>query len=202
MGNRGLAEAINSIVSDMKQNQSGSMDETFYIDVEEILDNHGAIMAYRDIVDRKKGFGSMAKVYTMLVHPVIAELFNEAVNCDDDGMADNLREMVNTRTNDAVGDFIYDSITNKIREYIECNNRLMDVGTETIAVFAISMLELLVSHVRNYALDFRDRIAEEELDDMPGYVLLNPKASAGLEPDVNNPTMLRITITYTWVNLA
>ena len=202
MGNRSLANSLRDVMNEVRQQQSGSLDETIYIDVDDILNNFGQTLVYRDIIDRKRGFGSMAKVYTMLVHPVITELFNDAVNCEDDALEENLREMVNTHNNDKVADFIYDSVTSKLREYLERNNNMMEVRTESVVVFAISMIDILVSHIRNYALDFRDRIRKEGKDSFPGYVLLNSACSAHLEPDQSFPSMLSITVTYTWVNLA
>lgn len=196
-----LANSINEIIQDLQSNPGTSVDEKIYIDIEDILDNFGEIFVYADIVSRKHGFGSLARVYTVLVHPVIVDLFNDAVNGDDDAMEENLREMVNVRSNDSVADFVYDSLEARIMEYVSNpNNRHITVATGHVIRLAISMVELLVGHIRSIALDFRDRV-RDQLGDGSGYVMLETTTTASLEPPTETPTLLSVIITYRWISV-
>ena len=73
--------------TDQERNQSNIADtasETVVIDIDEIMDIFGAPMVYHEIVSKSKGLGSLSFIYTRLVHPVIAALFNSGVSEDQE----------------------------------------------------------------------------------------------------------------------
>ena len=73
--------------ADQERNQSNIADtasETVVIDIDEIMDIFGAPMVYHEIVSKSKGLGSLSFIYTRLVHPVIAALFNSGVSEDQE----------------------------------------------------------------------------------------------------------------------
>lgn len=201
MSNRELANGINDIIKDLREGITMSTEQKIFIDIDDILDNFGEIFVYRDIVARKGGFGSLSKVYTALVHPVIAALFNDAVECNNTDMQENLREIVNFRRNDDVGNFVYDSLQQKIFEYVNNpNNGHITVSTNSVLRFATSIIELLTGHIRDIALEFRDQVREQGVEDDTGYIMLCPQCTTTLLPATDTPTMLSIILSYSWVN--
>lgn len=187
--------------ADQERNQSNIADtasETVVIDIDEIMDIFGAPMVYHEIVSKSKGLGSLSFIYTRLVHPVIAALFNSGVSEDQEETEKFLKRLAYTRTDDDIGNFIYDNLENRIWELAQTENNMINIRTKELMRLCISVAELMTVRIRDYALDFNRTVPP--LGNVKAAIQIDQRCTALVVPN-DNPDSLVITLHYGWVYL-
>lgn len=198
-----IQDIVDRILDDVDQetNESAIADtasEVVVIDIDEIIDIFGAPMVYHEIVSKSKGLGSLSFIYTRLAHPVIAALFNSGVNDDQEETEKFLRRLAYTRTDEEIGNYIYDNLEARIWELAQTEDNMKNIRTKELMRLCISIVELIVVRIRDYALDFNRTVPP--LGDVKAAIQIDQRCTAFVVPE-ENPDSLAITLTYGWVYL-
>ena len=172
------------------------MQESIAIDVDEIHDKFGMPYVYKDIVNREYGLGSLSKIYTMIVHPVLSALFNEAADADERNVKEFFRRLSNLRRDEQLGNLVHDQLENRIWEAVNNSSHIVQAKNQDILILCICMVELLIPQIRDYALDFAKRQGIPLGAD--AYIQIGQHCTAELVPK-NNPDSLIIHLNYGWV---
>ena len=172
--------------------------EVVVIDIDEILDIFGAPMVYHEIVSKSKGLGSLSFIYTRLAHPVIAALFNSGVSEDQEQTEKFLRRLAYTRTDDDIGNYIYDNLEARIWELSQVEDNMVNIRTKELMRLCISIVELVVVRIRDYALEFNKTVPP--LGNVKAAIQIDQRCTAFAVPE-ENPDSLVITLNYGWVYL-
>lgn len=198
-----IQDIVDRILDDSDQGQketaiADTASEVVVIDIDEILDIFGAPMVYHEIVSKSKGLGSLSFIYTRLTHPVIAALFNSGVSDDQEETEKFLRRLAYTRTDDDIGNYIYDNLEARIWELAQTEDNMVNIKTKELMRLCISIVELIVVRIRDYALEFNRTVPP--LGNVKAAIQIDQRCSALVVPQ-DNPDSLVITLNYGWVYL-
>lgn len=198
-----IQDIVDRILDDSDQGQketaiADTASEVVVIDIDEILDIFGAPMVYHEIVSKSKGLGSLSFIYTRLAHPVIAALFNSGVSDDQEDTEKFLRRLAYTRTDDDIGNYIYDNLEARIWELAQTEDNMVNIKTKELMRLCISIVELIVVRIRDYALEFNRTVPP--LGNVKAAIQIDQRCSALVVPQ-DNPDSLVITLNYGWVYL-
>ena len=198
-----IQDIVDRILDDSDQGQketaiADTASEVVVIDIDEILDIFGAPMVYHEIVSKSKGLGSLSFIYTRLAHPVIAALFNSGVSDDQEDTERFLRRLAYTRTDDDIGNYIYDNLEARIWELAQTEDNMVNIKTKELMRLCISIVELIVVRIRDYALEFNRTVPP--LGNVKAAIQIDQRCSALVVPQ-DNPDSLVITLNYGWVYL-
>ena len=198
-----IQDIVDRILDDSDQGQketaiADTASEVVVIDIDEILDIFGAPMVYHEIVSKSKGLGSLSFIYTRLAHPVIAALFNSGVSDDQEDTERFLRRLAYTRTDDDIGNYIYDNLEARIWELAQTEDNMVNIKTKELMRLCISIVELIIVRIRDYALEFNRTVPP--LGNVKAAIQIDQRCSALVVPQ-DNPDSLVITLNYGWVYL-
>lgn len=198
-----IKDIVDRILDDtgQEQNESAIADtasEVVVIDIDEVIDIFGAPMVYHEIVSKSKGLGSLSFIYTRLAHPVIAALFNSGVTDNQEETEKFLRRLAYTRTDDEIGNYIYDNLEARIWEMAQTEDNMVNIKTKELMRLCISIVELIIVRIRDYALDFNKTVPP--LGNVKAAIQIDQRCTAFVVPE-NNPDSLVITLNYGWVYL-
>ena len=198
-----IQDIVDRILDDVDQEQkeitiADTASEVVAIDIDEVLDIFGAPMVYHEIVSKSKGLGSLSFIYTRLAHPVIAALFNSGVSDDHEETEKFLKRLAYTRTDDEIGNYIYDNLEARIWELSQTDDNMVNIKTKELMRLCISIVELIVVRIRDYALDFNRTVPP--LGNVKAAIQIDQRCTAFVVPE-ENPDSLVITLNYGWVYL-
>lgn len=172
-------------------------EEIIDVAVDELLDPFGSPFVYADIVRSDGGFGDLSYCYSRVVHPLLCELFNSAVDAEPKVVESNINKMLNFRHEDELTQGILESLENKIWMAMNSSNRHVKANSGDIRRLCLVILENVIGRVTQAAHDYASRIARRENRDLP-FIQIENRCSTTLIP-ANNPVVLRIVVAYGWV---
>lgn len=192
-------DLLDSVDADLREPEMVDVaSEIIVVDVDEILDIYGATMMYHEIVSKDKGLGSLSFIYTRLVHPVIAAMFNAGVGDNDEETQQFLRRLGNIRADDELGDFLVKNLEHRIWELSQQHDNMINIRTKELLRLCGAMAELIVVSIRDYALDFSASLPPAA--NARAAIQIDQRCSASVVPE-RNPDSLIITLNYGWVYL-
>lgn len=197
-----LEDIVNDILDQADQDSQTQLADTtseiVVIDIDEILDIFGAALVYHEMVSKTKGLGSLAFIYTRLVHPVIAGIFNSGADSDPDKIQQHLRRLTQLRTDEQLGNYVHDTLENRIWELTQTDDRMVNIRTKELLRLCIAVAEIMLVRIRDYALEFAEKLPP--LGSAEAVIQIDERCSAQVTPAVN-PDSLIVTLTYGWVYL-
>ena len=109
-----------------------------------------------------------------------------------------LKRLAYTRTDDDIGNFIYDSLEARIWELAQTENNMINIRTKELMRLCISVAELMIVRIRDYALDFNRTVPP--LGNVKAAIQIDQRCTVLVVPN-DNPDSLVITLHYGWVYL-
>lgn len=197
-----IQDIINNVLGDRNTDDRRTMDtgvECIDIILDEVLDSFGSPFVYQDIVRPKTGFGDVGFCYTRVVHPVICELFNQAIDSDVHTTKEQIDRILNLRHDNELADFAVKSIENKIWEVVNTTSRHIEVLNKDVAKLCMTMVMNMIGLIKDSALDFAKRVGSTSDINTP-FIQIDHRASTVLIPN-ENPYVLRVVISYGWIHM-
>lgn len=192
-----LKDTINAVLGSGLSDFNGDRNidtggETIVIEIDELLAGYNLPFVQLDIVNKERGFGDISFCYSRVVHPIACELFNGSITDDVTTTEDQLKEITNWRFNDDVADHILKSAQQKVWEVMNTSKRLVQVNSEDIVKFCITMLDNILSRLIDCARDYAARIGGN------AFIQLDHRTSCELAPTYN-PNVLKVKVYYGWM---
>ena len=168
-------------------------EEIIDIAIDEILDPFGSPFVYRDIVRADGGFGDLSYCYTRVVHPLLCELFNSAVDAEPEVAKENIDKMLNFRHEDSLTTAIIESVDSKIWMAMNTSNRHVKANSQDIRRLCLVILENVIGRVTEAAQDYANVSSRREGKNAP-FIQIENQCTCTLIPPI-----LRVNVTYGWV---
>lgn len=157
------------------------------IEVDDILGAFGSTLIAMDIF---KQIGDLSTIYSRIVHPVIAELYN--------GIED-LRHLDNIYKDNEIADYIHDSLESKIYLMVDSlrDHARITVETKEISKLCVTLVEMLITHIREL-VSGKEQNLPKKMDVLSSINILE-RARTELLPNPRDPLLLNIVLEYYWV---
>lgn len=197
MSNDSLSKVIDQVFGHHENNFEGDRNidtgtEVIIIELDELLCGFNSPFVQKDIVNKERGFGDISFCYSRVVHPIICELFNGSISDNPESTTEQLNYIINWRFNDDAADHILKSAQQKVWEVMNTSRKLIEVNSEDVVRFCITMLDNVLGRITDSARDYARGVSNN------AYIQLDQRTTTSLNPP-HNPNFLMVTVTYGWM---